>query len=136
RWMHAYTYSGHPTCCAVALENLAIIEREHLVERAAALAPRFRAGLERLTSLAAVGHVRSQGLIGGVEIVADKATKALHPPEAQVAARLTEALLERGLYTRVAMDVICLSPPLVITEAELDRMLDIVADGIQAVVSR
>ena len=135
RWMHAYTYSGHPTCCAVALENLAIIEREQLVERAAALAPRFRAGLERLASLPGVGHVRAQGLIGGVEIVADKTTKALHPPEAQLAVRLTDALLERGLYTRVALDVVCLAPPLVVTEAELDRILAIVADAIPAVVS-
>jgi adenosylmethionine-8-amino-7-oxononanoate aminotransferase len=134
RWMHAYTYSGHPTCCAVALENLAILEREQLVERAAALAPRFRAGLDRLLSIEGVGHVRSQGLIGGVEIVADRATRALHPPEAQVTPRLTEALLERGLYTRVAMDVVCLAPPLVVTEAQVDRIIDIVAEAIGAVV--
>ncbi len=132
--MKAYRYSGHPTGWAVALENLAIIEREHLVARAAALAPRFRAGLERLTSLSRVGHVRSLGLIGGVEIVADKTTKALHPPEAQLATRLTDALLDRGLYTRVALDVVCLAPPLVVTEDQLDRIVEIVGEAVLSVV--
>src|SRR5687767_10631064 len=80
RWMHAYTYSGHPTCCAVALRNLRIIEDEGLVERAAALGARFKAALDSLLSVEGVGHVRAQGLMGAVEVVADKTSKALHPP--------------------------------------------------------
>ena len=135
RWMHAYTYSGHPTCCAVALRNLQIIEEERLVERAAAVGVRFRAALESLLPLDGVGHVRAQGLMGAVEVVADKTTKALHPPEAQMTQRLTDALLDRGLYTRVAMDCICLAPPLVVTEAEIDRMVAILAEGIAAALS-
>ena len=135
RWMHAYTYSGHPTCCAVALRNLRIIEEERLVERAAAVGVRFRTALESLLPLAGVGHVRAQGLMGAVEVVADKTTKALHPPEAQMTQRLTDALLDRGLYTRVAMDCICLAPPLVVTEAEIDRMVAILAEGIAAALS-
>src|SRR6185436_12011253 len=126
RWMHAFTYSGHPTCCAVALRNIRILRDEGLVARSAELGKRLASRLAALTSLESVGHVRSLGLIGAVEIVADRTTKALHPPEAQMAARLTEAMLERGLYTRVALDVICLSPPLVVTEAELDRIIDII----------
>jgi putrescine aminotransferase len=135
RWLHAYTYSGHPVCCAVALKNIQILEDERLVERAATLGARFRRNLEALLPQDGVGHVRAQGLIGGVEVVADKATKALHPPDAQMTQRLTDALLDRGLYTRVALDCICLAPPLVITEAELDRMTAIVADAISAVLS-
>ena len=96
----------------------------------------FAPGSSGSLPLDGVGHVRAQGLIGGVEIVADKTTKALHPPEAQLAQRLTDALLDRGLYTRVALDCICLSPPLVATEAQLDRIIEIVADAIPAVVGR
>ena len=133
RWMHAYTYSGHPTCCAVALANIDILESEQLVERAAVAGARLLDRLRALESLDGVGHVRAQGLIGAVEVVADKATKQLHPPEARMTQRLTDALLDRGLYTRVAMDCICLAPPLVITEAQIDRIVGIIADAIPAV---
>lgn len=132
RWMHAYTYSGHPTCCAVALKNLDILRDEQLVERAAQLGVRLAERLAGLATLDGVGHVRSQGLVGAVEVVADKATKALHPPAAQMTMRLTEAMLERGLVTRVALDCICIAPPLVITESELDRLIDIVAEAVPA----
>lgn len=135
RWMHAYTYSGHPTCCAVALKNLEIIDDEQLVERAARLGVQLAERLQSLTSLDGVGDVRSHGLIGAVEIVADKTTKALHPPEAQMASRLTEAMLERGLLTRVALDCICISPPLVVSEAQLDRVVEIIADAVPAALA-
>jgi adenosylmethionine-8-amino-7-oxononanoate aminotransferase len=134
RWMHAFTYSGHPTCCAVALRNIKILRDESLVQRAAELGARLAARLSSLASLDGVGHVRSLGLIGAVEVVADKATKALHPPEAQMAQRLTDALLARGLNTRVALDCICIAPPLVISEAELDRLVDIIGETVPAVV--
>jgi adenosylmethionine-8-amino-7-oxononanoate aminotransferase len=134
RWLHAFTYSGHPTCCAVALENIRILRDEHLVTRAAELGGRLADRLAALSSLDGVGHVRSLGLIGAVEVVADKATKALHPPEAQMTQRLTDELLARGLYTRVALDCICIAPPLVITEAELDRLVEIIGETVSAVV--
>jgi len=134
RWMHAYTYSGHPTCCAVALRNLQIIHTERLVDRAATLGAHLAARLQPLTAMEHVGHVRAQGLIAAVEVVADKKTKAQFPPEASVSQRLYDALLERGLYTRVLFDCICLAPPLVVTEQEIDRMAAIIAETIPAVV--
>jgi putrescine---pyruvate transaminase len=130
RWMHAYTYSGHPTCCAVALINIEILQEEKLVERAAALGARFRKNLESLLTHEAVGDVRSQGLIGAVEVVADKTTKALHPADAQMTQRLTDALLDHGVYTRVVLDCICLAPPLVIDEAQLDTLTASVGEAI------
>ena len=135
RWMHAYTYSGHPTCCAVALKNIEIIEREGLVERAAVAGRRLQEGLRSLESVDGVGHVRSLGLMGGVEVVADKATKQLFPPEVAMSQRLTDALLERGLCTRVAMDCICLAPPLMIDDSLLDRVIAIIGDAIPAVIA-
>ena len=134
RWMHAFTYSGHPTCCAVALSNLDIIERERLVERSAAGGARLLEKLRTLESLTAVGHVRGQGLIAAVEVVADKATKSLFPAEAGMTQKLTDAMLERGLYTRVALDCICIAPPLVTTDAQLDQIVDTVRDAITHVV--
>ena len=135
RWMHAYTYSGHPTCCAVALRNLKILHDERLVERAATLGAHLAARLEPLAAMEHVGHVRALGLIAAVEVVADKTTKAQFPPDAQLSQRLYDALLDRGLYTRVLFDCICLAPPLVITEAEIDRIVDIIAETIPAAVA-
>src|SRR5688572_17825272 len=67
RWMHAFTYSGHPTACAVALANIEIIEREGLVEEAARKGRRLLDGLRQLTSLENVKEVRGLGLMAGVE---------------------------------------------------------------------
>ena len=132
RWMHAYTYSGHPTCCAVALRNLDIIEREHLVERAAAGGARLLDELRGLETLDGVGHVRGLGLLAAVEIVADKTTRERFPAQARLTQKLTDSLLERGLYTRVALDCICLAPPLVASDAELDRIAQILREAIPA----
>jgi adenosylmethionine-8-amino-7-oxononanoate aminotransferase len=134
RWMHAFTYSGHPTCCAVALANLAIVEREGLVARAAEAGAHLLARLRTLESLDGVGHVRGLGLMAAVEVVADAHTKQLHAPQLGVAQKLTDAMLARGLYTRVAMDCICLAPPLITDDADLDRIVDIVGESITEVL--
>ena len=135
RWMHAFTYSGHPTCCAVALRNLDILESEHLVERAAVSGARLLEKLRGLESLEGVGNVRGLGLMAAVEVVADKATKQLFPPAAGLTQKLTDALLDRGLYTRVAMDCICLAPPLVTSDAIIDRIVDTLRETIPTVVN-
>ena len=135
RWMHAFTYSGHPTCCAVALKNIEILERERLVERAATSGARMLEKLRTLESLDGVGNVRGLGMMAAVEVVADKATKQLFPSDIGMTQKLTDALLDRGLYTRVAMDCICVAPPLVTTDAQIDRIVGIVGDTVSAVVS-
>ena len=135
RWMHAFTYSGHPTCCAVALANIDIIEREQLVARAEAAGARLLNGLQTLESLDGVGNVRGLGLIAAVEIVADKRTKEYFPASLGVAQRLTDALLDAGLYTRVAMDCICLAPPLVSEAGVIDRIVETLRGTVPRVVS-
>ena len=72
--------------------------------------------------------------MGAVEVVRDKATKQQFPLEAGLTQKLTDALLDRGLYTRVVMDCICLAPPLVTTDAEIDRIVNIVGETIPAVL--
>ena len=135
RWMHAFTYSGHPTCCAVALKNIDILEGEKLPQRADTLGASMLKKLKTLESLENVGNVRGLGMMAAVEVVADKGTKQYFPAEMGLTQKLTDALLDRGLYTRVAMDCICIAPPLVTTDAEIDRIVSIVGDTVPAVLN-
>ena len=77
RWMHAYTNSGHPTCCAVALKNIEIMQRERLWEHAAKMGERLQAGLRRRSAITPnTGDIRGgKGLLAAVEFVEDRATK-------------------------------------------------------------
>ena len=132
-WMHAYTYSGHPTSCAVGLANLDIIEREGLVARAAEMGQRLIEGLRALEALPAVGEVRGLGLMAALELVADKATRAPYPASAKVGARVLKSAAEHGVLCRARGDVVMLAPPLVISEQQVDRVVDTVGAAIQAV---
>jgi putrescine aminotransferase len=126
RWMHAFTYSGHPTCCAVALANLDVFDREALVSRAEASGARLLNRLRELEPLDGVGHVRGLGMMAAVELVA---------PELGVTAKLTEAMLSRGLYTRVVLDCICIAPPLITSDADIDLLVDVVRESIAEVLA-
>ncbi len=126
-WMHAYTYSGHATCCAVALANLNIIERENLPERARTMGARLLAGLLALAEeFECIGNVRGLGLMCAVEFVADRETKAT----GNLAGPILKACLERGLLTRAKGESLLLAPPLIITEEEVDTVLGIVREAI------
>jgi putrescine aminotransferase len=133
-WMHAFTYSAHPVGCAVALENLDIIEREGLVERAGALGQRLLAGLHTLASHPHVGDVRGLGLMAAVEFVADKTTKAEFPAAEKIGPRVHAATQERGMFTRLRGDVYNLAPPFTTSEAQIDRMVEILGESIRAVL--
>ncbi|HWP34875.1 MAG TPA: aspartate aminotransferase family protein [Thermodesulfobacteriota bacterium] len=135
RWMQAYTYSGHPTGCAVGLANLAIIERERLVERAAAQGRRLLARLETLYELPEVGEVRGLGLMAAVELAADRQTRAPFPRTWKVGDRVRDEARRRGLFTRAIRDVILLAPPLVVTDEEIDRLVEILREAIPAGVA-
>lgn len=134
RWMHAYTYSGHPTCCAVAVKNLEIIEKEGLVERAAQGGKRLLEGLKTLYDLKAVGEVRGLGMMAAVELVADREARKQFDASEKVGERVRQEMFKRGLFTRVRDDVICLAPPLVTTDEQLDRIVQIIREAVEAVV--
>lgn len=122
---HGFTYSGHPVAAAVALKTLEIFARDRIVEKAAALIPQFRAGLDKLDAHPLVGEARGLGLVGGVELVADKRTRRAFDPQAGVAARCVAAAQAEGLIVRhLAGDTVSLCPPLVISEAELDLLFE------------
>ena len=137
RFMHAATYSGHPVCCAVGLRNVEIIEREGLVERAAVMGPRLLAGLGGLRDLPMVGDLRGLGMMCGIELVADRNTKA---PALGLGARVLREALARGLLPRVRPgsadppigDTICLAPPLMTPADVLERIPVILREALVA----
>jgi 4-aminobutyrate--pyruvate transaminase len=122
---HGFTYSGHPVAAAVALKTLEIYERERIVQKVAMLAPRFQARLAALAAHPLVGEARGYGLVGAVELVADKATKRSFDAKAGVGPRAVANAEAEGLLVRsLAGDVISLCPPLVITAQEVDELFD------------
>ncbi|HEX3860067.1 MAG TPA: aspartate aminotransferase family protein, partial [Stellaceae bacterium] len=137
RYMHAATYSGHPVCCAVGLRNVEIIEREDLPGRAATAGKRLLGQLEELRDLPVVGEVRGLGMMFGIELVTDKASKA---PALGVGVKVAREAMSRGLLCRArpggldpAMgDTICLSPPLSTPTEILDRLPVILRESIVA----
>ncbi len=134
-WMHAYTYSSHPVGCRVASANLDIIESEDLVAQARDKGNRLREGLhESLSRHSHVGEVRGLGLMCAVEIVADKATKQEFPAAEKTGARIHSETDKRGLFSRVRGDVYVLAPPVVITEAEIDRTIEVLSEAVTAVL--
>jgi len=132
RWMHAFTYSAHPTCCAVALATLDILESEGLVEAVGRKGKKLLDGLKQLASLEHVGDVRGLGLMCGVELVEDKATKRPFPPARKVGLRMLQECSRRGLVSRIKEDIFLLAPPFVVTDAEIDRSVNILAEAIPA----
>ena len=119
-YMHGYTYSGHAMACAVGLKNLEIMEREEFPKRARELGQRLFDGLKTLTEFPFIGDVRGLGLVCGVEIVSSKETKA---PDPAMTMKIFKAAEERGLRTRPLGNTLAFSPPLSITEDEVDEII-------------
>ena len=130
RLRHINTFGGHPAGCAVALETLVIMEEEGLVERSRTLGAVLLARLrEELGEHALVGDLRGRGLLIGIELVTDRATRA--PAERAVSAGLVAAAQGRGLLvgrnvdTAAGLDnVIALAPPLSMTDADADHIVE------------
>lgn len=120
---HGYTYSAHPVCCAVAVETLKIYEERNILAHVRRVAPRFQEGVRRFAGHPLVGEVRGVGLLAGVELVKDKATKAPFDLKMGVGPTMAARAQENGLICRALMDTVALCPPLVITEKEIDEML-------------
>ena len=123
---HGFTYSGHPTACAVGLRNLQILEEEGLVERVAEKGAYLLRRLQELRSHEIVGDVRGLGLLAGVEFVRDRESKQLFDASLGVARRVWLAALENGVIFRpLGGDVIATSPPFVISEEQIDRLVEV-----------
>jgi putrescine---pyruvate transaminase len=127
-FVHGFTYSGHPVCAAVALRNIEIIERENLVGKVRDdVGPYLNAALKRLDDHPLVGETRSIGLLGGVEIVADKKTAArFGGKEGNAGPVVRDFCIENGLMVRGIRDTIVMSPPLIISRQQIDDLVDII----------
>ena len=145
RWMHAYTYSGHPTCCAVGLKNLEIIRREGLCDRAEKMGARLYSALQSVFGdHPHAGDIRGgKGLLAAVEFVEDRATKANFSADRKVAQRIQSEMAKGGVITRTRPvagphpalgDSVLFAPPLIVTEAEIDRIVAVLRDAVKEVL--
>jgi len=118
---HGFTYSGHPTACAAGIGNVAILEEEHLFGRVPEISARLGGGL---SDLAARGHLAGHRGLGAV-------WAALLPGHLDAVA-VRDAMLAEGVIARpIGAEVIAFCPPLVITDAELDRCLAVLAAAVR-----
>lgn len=132
---HVNTYGGHPVATAVGLRNLEIVEREQLVERTSVMGKTLLSKLERLARHPNVGDIRGKGLLIGIELVADRKSKK--PAEDSAVAAVLAHCAERGVILgRTAQttpgqgNVLILAPPFVVSEAEVDLLVDAVEAAI------
>ncbi|HPA38761.1 MAG TPA: aspartate aminotransferase family protein [Phenylobacterium sp.] len=127
-FIHGFTYSGHPTCAAVAIANIEIMEREGLIERTRTdTGPYLAKALARLNDHPLVGETRSRGLLGAVEIVREKGTNLRFlDKEGEAGPIVRDICIRNGLMVRGIRDTIVCCPPLIITHAQIDELVDII----------
>lgn len=135
---HGYTYSGHPACSAVAERNIRIIRDEGLVERVRTdTGPYLQARWRELGEHPLVGEARGVGFIGALELVKDKATRTRFDPLGETGTICRDFCFKNGLVMRAVWDTMIMSPPLIMTRAEIDefialarRCLDLTAEAV------
>lgn len=128
---NGFTYSGHPVSAAAALKNIEIIEREGILEHVRKVTPRFEARLGALADLPLVGDARGKGLVGCVECVADASADDVLALDKSIGAMIDAHCQGNGLILRPIINMCVFSPPLIISEDQIDRMFDILETGIR-----
>ena len=122
---HGYTYSGHPVAAAVASKTLEIYQRDRIIETAATRIPQFQKRLNALADHPMVGEARGAGLVGAIELVADKRSKQSCDLTKGVGVRCVRFAEEEGLIVRfISGDIVSICPPLIITPQEIDELFD------------
>ena len=136
---HGFTYSGHPVCAAVALRTLQIYEERRIFAHAAKVGVGFQERLQALADHPLVGDARGIGLIGAVELVADKRAKASFPAQVGAAAHCAKRAYQHGLIVRNIGESVAMCPPLVIDDKQIDELfakLTLALDETLAYVNR
>lgn len=121
---HGFTYGGHPLGCALGVKAIEIYQKRDVIGHVRKLAPLFEARLKKIAEHPLVGEARYSGLVGGVELVADKVTKRSFDPSKGVGSQLVRYLEGHGAILRALGDTIAFCPPMIITEAELDELFN------------
>jgi putrescine aminotransferase len=122
---HGFTYSGHPTCAAVAARNIELLRDERVVEHVHDVVAPYLA--QRWSSLAdhpLVGEARTLGLLGAIELVADKLTRARWQPKGRAGELCRDLAIKHGVVMRHVNESMIIAPPLVITRAQIDELVD------------
>jgi L-2,4-diaminobutyrate transaminase len=133
---HGYTYSAHPVGAAAALAALRLIDELDVVGNVAKVGPYMLGALQdRLGQHPHVGDIRGKGLMIGIELAQDRATKAQFPPANRTGRQILKAAAQRGLITRALGDTLVFAPPLIINEAEIDELVDKFARAVDDVLA-
>lgn len=134
---HGFTHSGNPVSCAVAIAALNVMREEGIVERVRdELAPYFAKGWRSLADHPLVGEARCAGLVGAIELVADKATRRRYPAAKAVGEVCRDNSIEQGLVMRHVRDSMIVAPPLVITTGQIDELIEKARRALDLTVSR
>ncbi|WP_343115767.1 aminotransferase [Ostreiculturibacter nitratireducens] len=137
RWYTSgFTYSGHPVACAASLKNIEIMEREDILGNATRVGTYFETRLKELEALPMVGEVRGRKMMMCVENVADKVTRQLLPKELDVGKRISDECEEMGLMVRPMGHLNVMSPPLIMTETDVDLVVNTLGRAIRRVADR
>ena len=123
---HGYTYSAHPVACAAGIATLDLLQREHMAERVAELAPHFENAVHGLRGVKHITDIRNCGLAAGLSIASAPGEPARRPYE------IAMRCLEQGFYVRYGGDTLQLAPPFISTPTEIDRLVDALGEAIQA----
>lgn len=136
-FFHGFTYSGHPTCAAVALKNLELMEQEGIVVRVREeLGPYLARRWTELAEHPIVGEARSRGLIGALELVADKTTGERFDTALAAGSLCRDLCFEKGLVMRSVGDTMIISPPLVITREQIDELVALARQALDETAHR
>ena len=119
---HGFTYSGHPVSAAVALRTLELMEERKVVDHVRAVAPHFQRRLNAFADHPLVGEARGVGLLGAIEVVADKASRRAFDPAHKVGSYLEDRCRDHGLIVRALADTLAFCPPLIISKEQVDEM--------------
>ena len=126
------TYGGHTVACAATLANIGIIERDNLVERAATMGARLKTALEKLYKYPLVGDVRGIGLLWAVELMADRQSRRKLDPRWGVGSFIRQWCWDHGMILRNNGDILVTAPALVISDEEMDFMVQTLDDALAA----
>ena len=126
-YSHGFTYSGHPVSCAVALENIKILEEENLIEKVATeTGPYLKKRWQEFENQKIVGEVRNVGMLGAIELVEDKKNRKFFPSSKKVGETCRDFCFQNNLVMRAINDTMIVSPPLTITTDQIDEMFYLV----------
>jgi len=132
-FFHGHTFTGNPLACAVALKSLELFQQDNLLAELQPKIARLKQGLDDFKLMSHVGDVRQCGLAAGIELVENRDTCSPYPWEEQIGIRVCLEARKRGVFTRPLGNTIVIFPPLVISNSELDMLLNVLRESIRVV---